>query len=196
MARGNDARFIRQKGANRSYLDLDTGLIISQRQKEKLTRERGTLKPLDPVKLSELRRSRKTYNSLIADVVSLREDKIRDEIENAIYDGDFAKAKALEKKSRTITREVMNDPEIKRAIRDLKTAGEGKAGQEQRKRALKVLGRRKGIPDWVPPGGSDSFRLGKLRKDRLPKSLIEGKPLKSSFKPTRHIITPKTAVKL
>jgi hypothetical protein len=80
-------------------------------------------------------------------------------------------------------REARNSPEVraitksfKRLNKTVKTPS-GKTtnfrdtpdGRRELRDILIALGRRTDIANWVPPGLSERFRAGKLRKDRIPK---------------------------
>lgn len=56
--------------------------------------------------------------------------------------------------------------EFKRNVRDLRAKGKSTATLVKKRDALKRLGLRNKIPDWIPPGLSDQYKRGKIKRAR------------------------------
>jgi hypothetical protein len=117
-------------------LNTKTGEILPRRQYEKLVTAAGTRKPISPQQYTAFTRGYRQYRQIVEDYVKFEKSK-----GNSIKIGDARKS-----------------PEIKLVITDLRTRK-----PDRMKRALTFIGRRQGIPDWVPVGQSDAYRQGNLK---------------------------------
>lgn len=183
------AHWVREPGTARTYIDLDTGTRLSRRAYDKMRELEGARTRYDLPRLARQQRAQQKYNDLVRQYSEAELDEVERLLEEAqfqidegmIDDEDEAKTLLddLFKRKRTAKKRARENPVFKRAIRELKTRGNSKAANDKRIAALKVLGRRGGIPDWVPEGMSDRYRAGKLRKDRVPKYVYRDRPQKS-----------------
>jgi hypothetical protein len=164
--------FRRERGSGRGYIGPN-GERISYRQYRNLLEREGAVQRLDPVELANARRRQRAFNDIINQMAKVRSRALEHAIENAEELGDDEAAEELRSELRHVKIEAIKSPSRKEALTDLKTFAHRKdaEGMERTKLALIALGRREGIPDWVPVGGSDRFRSGKLRRDRIPQRL-------------------------
>jgi hypothetical protein len=173
----------RLPGTSRRYQDEETGQILSDRQYRKMRELLGQRKHFDLPRLAKQRRAQQRYNDLVKQfsqhIIETAEAQLS-EAERLLEEGGIEDAgfidedevydyieEALTMKRRA-KRTTMRHADFRRAIRTLKDRTPGKEANDRRIEALKLLGRREGIPDWVPEGMSDRFRRGKLRRDRIP----------------------------
>lgn len=149
---------------DRSYL-TPTGERISYRQYRNRLTAAGQVKPLDVARLANQRRKQRQYNSDIQRITDAKKRVIHNEIENARAAGRMNEAEQAERRLRRIKREVIESGTRAEAMQMLRAHAHKPTefDKEQTKLALTLLGRREGIPDWVPVGGSDSWRQGRFK---------------------------------
>lgn len=164
------AGFQRRPGTAREYVTPE-GEVISYRQyRRRLVETPGGVRPLGPVELANVRRKRQAFKNIIDQIAKVRTAAIDQRIEIAEELGDEEEAEDLRAERRTVRREAIKSPTRKAALKELKRYGHARdaEGQARAKEALTALGRREGIPDWVPVGASDRYRAGQLRRPRRP----------------------------
>jgi hypothetical protein len=155
------------------------GELISYRQYRNLLERGGQVHRLDIVSLANQRRKQHAFNDIIDQLAKVRTRQIENLIEHAEEIGDDEVISELEQQLRYVRTEAIRSPARKEALQTLKKYGHRKHDgrynnvQDELKvrEALIALGRREGIPDWVPVGGSDRFRSGRLRRNRIPRTL-------------------------
>ena len=147
------------------------GEVISYRAYRNRLAAAQLIQPLDPVRLANARHARRQFQNIVKTIYNQRKEVIEAQIEFAEEMGDDEEADDLRKQLKTLKSEIIKSPERKNALQTLKdnVHKDDPASLQATKDALAALGRRNGIPDWVPPGASDKFRVGTLRRDRLPK---------------------------
>lgn len=162
----------REPGTARGYIS-PTGERISYRQYRADVTAADLVTHLDAVDLANARRKQTAFNDIINQMAKVRRRSLDNVIENATAAGDPELAAELAEERRTLKSQLIKSDARKEALRDLKKFGHGDSAEarERTKLALIALGRREGVPDWVPVGGSDRFRSGKLRRDRIPASM-------------------------
>ena len=157
------SRFKRLPGKDRRYLDTTTGIDISRRQYDNFKRFKDELKPKDIATKARQRQKQQRYQGLVDDFQTKQADKgvqlSKREIRNS---EDF---KSLFKQLNTVTKKQQK---LKSGDTSPKTR---KQLNDETVKLLTKLGRRDGIPGWVPVGFSDRFRKGKLKSPaNLPKA--------------------------
>jgi len=183
--------FRRLPGTSRRYVDLDTGETLSRRQVDARRELAGERKRLDAATRANLARARSKYQDLVKTATQRELKRIDAElarVERQIETSDPIGSEQLKQLRRSLSdarrtarKRTRESPEFKRAVKTLKKAnasdvkaveapkGQLSAKQIQLRDALVRLGKRENVPDWVPPGLSDKYRTGKLRRDRIPK---------------------------
>lgn len=152
----------RVPGTSRQYINVATGQKVSRRQYDKFATAAGVRQPLDIAEKAKRRVKQARYQDLVEDFVA-------------------------QKKSQGIKitkRQARSSKELKGLLGDLKKASKpapkklsGEKLLDYRRKQnrkklnlLKKLGRRDGLPDWLPVGFSDRFRTGKIvKRSDLPK---------------------------
>lgn len=177
----------RLAGSSRRYL-APSGETISYREYRARIEAANLRRPLDVIALANRRRSQRRFNDIIDQMSKVRRRALEIEIENyerAIADaeeiGDDDQAEYLlgeledvRRQHRTVRSQAIKSPSRKEALRTLKENAHphGPGGRPREmtqadelkvREALIALGRREGIPDWVPVGFSDRRRSGRLR---------------------------------
>jgi hypothetical protein len=163
------SKFTRTGGTARRYIDPATGKDISRRQYDKLKKAAGTYKRVtDVVKLAEQRRKQARYNSLAAEYQAKMAAKGK-----AMKLGDIRKSDTFKNAVTELKRANKARNKIAKAERAGKPATKEELAKSNArlKKILEKLGRREGIPAWVPVGFSDRYRQGKLKSPaNLPKA--------------------------
>lgn len=165
--------FRREQGTARGYINAQ-GQRLSYRQYRNLLKTANAVQPLDLAGLANRRVKQGEYN----DVVKRAADRRRKELEASLKAvrkaGDTNAAAALETDLRRVKSGIMKSEQFKADLALVKshlpkssTPAERFAFEQTKKDALTRLGRREGLPDWVPVGLSDKRRAGKLRRDRI-----------------------------
>lgn len=168
--------FRRVPGPARRYETLG-GATVSYREYRKRLEAAGKVERLGPVELANRRRSQRAFNDIVSQMVKVRREALSNAIENAEEMGDDDTADELRDELRTIKSRVIKAPERKEALKTLaRTSKRGKreivggrlryknpADELAAREALIALGRREGVPDWVPVGFSDRARSGRIR---------------------------------
>jgi hypothetical protein len=132
----------REKGTGRGYIGPD-GERLSRRQYDAMAHAVAGKGAVAPERVAKNVAGLRRYNRLVSARVELERSR-----------GEKATRKT-----------VRESAVFKQAVRDLKTAkGPGNGAMNQRREALKTIGLRNKIPDWVPVGLSNRYRQGKLRK--------------------------------
>lgn len=172
--------FRREAGSARGYISPEGDRLTYRQYRSELVKQ-GLVQPLQPTQLANARRKQRAFNDIINQMADVRRRALEHAAELAEELGDEEEAEDLREQMRTVKREAIRSPERKDALQTLKEAAthertSGKGGRPRRikdpeqearvRQALEVLGRREGIPEWVPVGGSDKFRAGKMRKPR------------------------------
>lgn len=159
----------RLAGSARKYA-TPTGETITYRAYRKALEAAGAVQHLDPADLANVRRRQRDFKDIVDQMVKVRAKELDARIEYAEELGEEEELEDLREERRTLRRSVIQSGVRKNALADLKKHHHKKNPEsfEATVNALKALGRRGGIPDWVPPDLSDAFRRGKLRRDRLP----------------------------
>jgi hypothetical protein len=199
----------RERGSARGYINTETGERLSRRQYDTLRELEGERKHLDSVRLASQRRAQKRYNDLIYSASKKEIERLNEHLE-AVEDQITQSGKAQDKQLRQLRKDIKKqigrvrgatrqNADVKAAVRDLKTAkaddiiaqqtpkGQMSPKQIRLRNALVRLGKRDDIPDWVPPGLSDEYRRGKLRRDRIPQWALKGshRPARADRKRSR-----------
>ena len=188
----------RERGSARGYINTETGERLSRRQYDTLRELEGERKHLDTVRLAAQRRAQRRYNDLVYSASKKEMERLETQLEE-VEDRITQSGRAADRDLRNLRKEIKRqmgrlkgdtrtNPEIKAAVRDLKTAhrediksveqpakGEMSAKQRRLRDSLVKLGKRDDIPDWVPPGLSEEYRRGKLRRGRLPQWALTGR---------------------
>lgn len=167
------ARFSRLPGSARRYRDNETGQEISDRQRKKILEARGEIKRINIVLKHDLAKQRREYQKIVESRFrALQSQTGQTPSKRAIMADPELKAivkntKKQRRKISKIKRRMPGKPLSQMALtkEDIAILREH---NEAMKRFLKFIGRRDGIPDWVPVGASAEFRAGKLRRTRLP----------------------------
>lgn len=168
----NAKRFIRLPGTARRYLDTVTGKDISDRQRVKIAKEQGLIKRLDIARKANENRYRQEYRSRVASrVKELQSQGITNAAgkpigkRDVMRDPEFKRLNKEARKSRQVAKKILAKYGDAADFSDLteKQIAALKKNQESMRAFLKYIGRRNGIPDWVPVGESDSFRRGKIK---------------------------------
>ena len=164
------AGYKRFPGAARQYVTPD-GEVISYRAYRNRLSAAELIQALDPVRLANARHARRQFQNIVNTIFNQRKEELEARIEYAKEIGDDEEAEALQDELRTLKSDIIKSPERKNALKQLTANAHKKdpASMQATKDALVALGRRGGIPDWVPPGLSDKFRHGTLRRGRIPK---------------------------
>lgn len=152
----------RLPGSSRKYINVQTGQVLSRRQFDKVAQAAGARKSLDIAEKAKRRTKQARYQDLVEDYIAQQK----------------AKGKTITK------RQARTSQEFKSLIKDLKSTSKSapkklsgdkliEFRRRQNKKKLKILkelGRRDGLPDWLPVGFSDRFRTGKIvKRSDLPK---------------------------
>jgi len=140
----------REAGGARGYI-TPTGARISRRQYDKIAHAVAGVAKMSPQRYARQVRAQRQVNRNLEALARVKR----------------AGAVPGEKVSKI---DLRKSEEFKRASRDIKARGRSAEAEGRRKGALKTLGLRQGIPDWVPVGLSDRYRAGKLRRDHIPKA--------------------------
>lgn len=159
----------RKPGKSRRYL-TPSGREISYREYRKRAADAGQTRKLDLATLANVRRKRRNFQDDIEQIYSVQRRQLENRLEIAEAQKQDALTAALKKQRRTLRREIIQSGTRKRALEILhESAHEMKNGHrnanydpEATKLALKMLGRREDIPDWVEVGASDAFRRGRF----------------------------------
>ena len=148
----------RLPGTKRRYVNTKTGADLSDRQFRQYRRFFEAERHLEVAALAKQQLKQKKYNDLVNSYVENEYREIEQEKENDNYlfmtgkideKENKRRFKELDKRQRTAKSRARTSPEFKRAVADLKKySGASKEDNEKRAMALKVLGRRTGIPDW------------------------------------------------
>lgn len=143
----------RETGTGRGYVNSTTGQRLSRRQYDKVAHAVAGVAPMEPTHKAKAIRGLRNYQRVV----------------------NQKKAEAEAKGAKVSKRSIRNARETKDHYREL-TKPRGTRETEQavnsRKRAaLKALGYRKGIPDWVRPGDSQAFLAGKLQRSDYPRAV-------------------------
>lgn len=174
------AGYRREAGAARGYVGPG-GERISYRRYRKLLEQSGAVERVSPAYLAVQRKRQREFNDIINQMAKVKRETLNRQIEYAEAHGQKRKAETLRKEIRTVKREAIKSPERKsaqhdigpttRRIRAARERGQIDFEAEQRaKQILETLGRRDGIPSWVPVGMSDDFRRGQFRRpQQLPR---------------------------
>ena len=147
-------RFVRLAGKSRRYRDLETGREVSRRRRDALIDASIGRGKREAIGAEKAARATKAYNNL------------------AHF---FREEHAKQTGYRMSLREARNSPEMRAAFQSLVHA----RTKKQKLRALKKLGLRDGLPDYIPPGESGKRRYGykryagSYRKIRMPKATVE-----------------------
>jgi predicted CopG family antitoxin len=165
--------FRREAGTARGYV-TPTGERVSYRQYRALLKTAGRVEPLDLATLANRRVKQAAYNDVVKRAVERKRDQIEKAIEFAEEMGEDETVEDLQDELRTLKSATMKSAEFKDALQTIKrrppknsTPAERFEFEQSKKDALVLLGRRNGIPDWVPVGMSDRKRSGSLRKGRV-----------------------------
>jgi hypothetical protein len=143
----------------------------------------GAVRRLGPVELANVRRKQRAFRDIIDQMAAVRRSALDVQIERAEAVGDLEAAETYRVMRRTAKRMALTSAERKEAMRDLqlyhhprtqkgrrRAARKGltpSEAREREKQALKVLGRREGIPDYVEPGETDLWRRRRGRFSRV-----------------------------
>lgn len=188
MARTRLPGYRRGGHYNRGYITPE-GAEITYRAYRNRLEAAGAVQRLNPVDLANLRRRQSAFNRIVEQMVDVRGRAIDRAIDLAEEIGEDEEADDLREQKRTLKRTVIKSPSRKEALHELSrlnhkqsslyerildaekrgdygTAARLRAERRESQQAeagpLKVLGRREGIPDWVPVGGSADFKTGRL----------------------------------
>lgn len=162
----NAKRFIRLPGSARRYLDTVTGKEISDRQRVNISREAGLIKRLDIARKANETRYRKEYQSRVASrVEQLRSQGLNVGKRDVMRDPEFKRLNKEARQSRAAAKKILRDYTGASDFSDLtpKQIAALKRNQDAMRSFLKFIGRRNGIPDWVPVGESDAYRKGRIK---------------------------------
>lgn len=168
--RGGSNRFTRLPGTERNYRDNVTGKTVTRYQRDKIAEAEGMRSRMDVVRRANFRRQMAQYRS----TVEQRERELRSSGRDVKSidvrrDPELKKLNQAARKARKRLRDTMKASAAtggdlnKMSAKQLRAAN---ANQQAMKDFLKYIGRRSGIPDWVPVGASDDYRRGRLRRDR------------------------------
>lgn len=168
----------RLAGAERRYATPEGG-TISYRQYRNILERENLVQRLEAADLANRRRQQRQFNEIIKTMSNVRAKALDVQIAIAEERGDVGEAHQLRIERRHVKSTAIKSDLRKQALADLQRYGHEKRGgrfvsaeaEQRTKLALIALGRREGIPDWVPVGASDQFRGGKLRRDRIPARL-------------------------
>lgn len=142
--------------------------------------EAGAVQRMDPADYANLKRRQRDFANIIDRMADIRTNAINSQIEELEAIGEEEQADELRDQLRHVRRDAIQSTDRKDALKtlsELKLDRETKAGNryyktkeenDRARDALKVLGRRDGIPDWVPVGMSGKAKAGKLRQSRIP----------------------------
>lgn len=136
--------FKREKGGARGYVNQATGQRLSRRQYDKIAQSTAGKAPVPAQRLAKQANAQLHYNRLLSSYVARKR----------------AEGEPINKT------EARKSPELKQAIKDLKTRGKTQAAETKRREALKTMGLRTGVPDWVHVGDSGKKRKGRLRNTK------------------------------
>lgn len=188
--------YVRRPGSRREYVTPE-GEVISYRQYRKSLEAAGAVRHLEAADLANVRRRQEAFNRIIDQMARVRREAIEAQIEAAEEIGEEEEADELREELRYVRRTAIRSPSRKQALSDLRryahqwrdpasgrvyssheaarragvrnpVAERSSESEERTREALKVLGRREGIPDWVPVGASDRFRAGRIRRTSTP----------------------------
>lgn len=153
------------------------GGVISYRQYRALLAAEGQIRPLQGEALRTAQRKRQAFKDIIDQISKVRTRQLESQLVIASGQNDEAQVHELEQQLRYVRSTAIKSLSRKQALKDLEKYGRRKkvvqgitiwnnAEAEQKTReALIVLGRREGIPDWVPVGESGKQRyLGGLQR--------------------------------
>lgn len=155
--------WVRLPGSSRNYQNDQTGEVLSRRQYDSMQELFGERKLMPPKRLHEQRLAQHRYNERRKHFQSDQSTKLGRPVtyKEASTSKELKKiTKQLKSLDKVVGRDKHGKPIL---LRDTPE------GRRMLREDLKQLGRRRGIPDWVPPGLSDKFHQKKLRKDRIPK---------------------------
>ena len=158
----------REPGAARRYVG-PAGERLSYRQYRARVEAAGRVERLSPVDLANARRRQRAFNDIINQIAKVRGQALDNAIDNAVAAGAPPETvRALRTERRTLKSAAIKSPTRKQALKDLEKFHHKKdaASQLRTKEALIALGRRAGVPEWVPVGASDKFKTGRLRPPR------------------------------
>lgn len=183
--------FRRLPGPGRRYVSPAGEEISYRAYRDILERER-LVQRLGAVELANARLRRREFQQIVNQMAKVQAEAL----DRAIAEGERAglprpELDLLKKQRRTVRQTAIRSPERKSAIDVLRETNKQRTmsggrrtyrsseAEERTKRALIALGRREGIPDWVPVGYSDQFKRGSFRRSNVPRRFragrIEGK---------------------
>lgn len=152
------------------------GEHITYRQYRARVEAAGLVERLDLPALAKRRKQQAQFNEIIKTMSNVRAKALDVQIAIAEERGDEGEAHQLKIERRHVKQTAIRSDLRKQALADLQKFGHqrrdgrftSEEAAERTKLALIALGRREGIPDWVPVGASDRFRSGKIRPNRIP----------------------------
>jgi hypothetical protein len=154
--------WVRLPGADRRYHNSDTGETLSRRQYDKMREFEGERSKFDKTRLAKQVVAQKKYNNRLKSYVQAERSKGREITKSQARTS--AELKAINKDFKKLHKVVGTDKNGRPIL--FRDTPEGRTHLRD---DLVKLGRRNGIPNWVPPGLSDRYRQGKLRPSRVPK---------------------------
>lgn len=184
------ARFTRLPGTARNYRDNVTGIVYSRRQLDAIKRgideirtiegakikaPKGAAAPIKPMsgeRLQQQRAAQHRYNAIVKDYKAklkaegklLEKENVRSRKELKALLDELKKASKKQKAAKQGARESQSERDFRRYEKLSK-----KANNELR-RVLEKMGRREGVPKWLPVGFSEKFRKGEIKtRADLPK---------------------------
>lgn len=175
----------RKAGLSRRYVTPE-GAEISYREYRARLESQGAVKRLNAAQLANARRRQREFNSIVRQMAKVRAQALDNAIENTEAALERARAAGVEpglqdelqerlamhrRLRRTVKREAIRSPARKEAIATLESVAsrrytdkrgvrhyKTKADELAAREALIALGRREGVPDYVPVGYSDRKR--------------------------------------
>lgn len=145
----------RLPGSSRRYIGPGTPAAgISRRQYDKIAAAAGARKPLDIVAQAKNRVKTSRYKDLVADFITQKKSQ------GVVLKPSQARQSA-EMKSIVKQLKAANKPAPKKLTGDA-LLNYRRAKNKKLLKILKELGRRDGLPDWLPVGFSDAYRRGKI----------------------------------
>ena len=152
----------RLPGTSRQYKSASTGLVLPDRQYRKFREFMGERATFTKTRLVQQREKQEVYNHRLKNYV-----QYQNTIGKKVTKGEARKSPEFKRISRELTdlNRVVGYDKKGKAIR-LRDTPEGRLKLRD---DLIALGRRQGIPSWVPPGLSDAWKKGNLRPSRIAK---------------------------
>lgn len=169
--------FRREAGSGRGYITPE-GDRISYREYRNRLEGLGLVERLEPLELANQRQKQAAFNDVVRQMAKVRRESLERQAEAAEEIGDDEAAEEYRELAKRTKSEAIRSPARKEALQDLKTFGHDRVtrrgqrrlrtpeAEERVRRALETLGRREGIPEWVPVGASDKFKRGELKRPR------------------------------